>query len=171
MNEKSNITDIVISDVETGNESENLMNESNDAGRDENVDGEYSKIINILRKFIPSSYVFLACKSLCREEFLILVLLRVAVSSDYSQSEQSGANVSQASTDEPEEGREAEAAATKTTDVRPSPQPIPTTNQTARRGSGGRMNRQRSSRSLMWNNNQGRNRNASDQSTQGERFR
>lgn len=43
MSEKSNITD-VISDVETGNESENLMNESNDAGRDENVDGEYSKI-------------------------------------------------------------------------------------------------------------------------------
>lgn len=91
-----------------------------------------------------------------------------AVTSDSGQNEPSGAGVSQAPTDELEEGREAEAA-TKTNEPRPSPQPIPTTNQTARRG-GGRQSRPRGTRSAMWTGNQGRNRNQSDQSGQGEKY-
>lgn len=109
---------IIVSELEVTNESESLIDEPSDAGRDENADGK-------LEIPPPTPLSRLLQKSV--NGFLI------SVTSDGSRVDPSIAGTSHATTEEMEENREAEAV-TKTSESRQSPQPVPTTYQTARRG-------------------------------------
>ncbi len=97
---------------------------------------------------------------------LILKYDYKGVTSDSGQADPLPAGPSLTNQDDIEEGREAEAA-TKNNESKLASQPIPTTGNTARRSSTGRIGRMRGNRTSMWPGNAGRGRNMD--SAQGRR--